>query len=271
MTSQAFGDRLDEVFDMLEPIGLDELVATAELQTRNDHKYLVPTATLRQLIAESAREGRILTIDGTTRFRYRSTYFDSPRLDSYLGSARRRPSRFKVRTRHYLDSGLCMLEVKTRDRRGQTVKHREPCDPSEENGLSATGEHFIAGMRQIQAVAGELSPTLRTNYRRATVLLSSNGAARITIDTGLWWQTDTEMLSVESFALVETKTAGKPCAFDRALWRSGHRPTTISKYCTGLAAIRPELPANRWSRVLRQHLNWQSERSFATTPASTVL
>jgi hypothetical protein len=27
----------------------------------------------------------------------------------------------------------------------------------------------------------------------------------------------------------------------------------MSKYATGLAALRPDLPANRWSAVLRRH------------------
>lgn len=61
-------------------------------------------------------------------------------------------------------------------------------------------------------------------------------------------------------ALVETKTAGPPCAVDRALWRLGYRPVTISKYCTGLAALAPELPANKWNRVLRRHFDWTPVR-----------
>lgn len=40
---------------------------------------------------------------------------------------------------------------------------------------------------------------------------------------------------------------------DRVLWSRGHRPVSISKDATGLAALRPDLPANRWQRTLRSH------------------
>ncbi|MEZ5226629.1 MAG: hypothetical protein R2710_08130 [Acidimicrobiales bacterium] len=72
----------------------------------------------------------------------------------------------------------------------------------------------------------------------------------------MYWQVDSSDLGLGPFALIETKTTGKPCAVDRLLWQTGHRTTTISKYCTGLALARPELPANKWNRVLRHQLGW---------------
>jgi hypothetical protein len=42
---------------------------------------------------------------------------------------------------------------------------------------------------------------------------------------------------------------------DRWLWQSGVRPVRISKYCTALAAMRPELPANKWHRTLARHFH----------------
>ena len=40
-------------------------------------------------------------------------------------------------------------------------------------------------------------------------------------------------------------------ATDRLLWRAGHRPVPVSKFATGLAALNPDLPRNRWARILR--------------------
>jgi hypothetical protein len=51
-------------------------------------------------------------------------------------------------------------------------------------------------------------------------------------------------------AIVETKSGHHASAVDRLLWAHGHRPATISKYATGLAAMRPDLAANKWGRVL---------------------
>ena len=53
--------------------------------------------------------------------------------------------------------------------------------------------------------------------------------------------------------IVETKSGARASAVDRILWAHGHRPSTISKYGTGLAALKPELTATKWSRTLRRH------------------
>jgi hypothetical protein len=79
-------------------------------------------------------------------------------------------------------------------------------------------------------------------------------SARVTIDQNAAWRTDGSSLIQLGLVLIETKTPGPPCAIDRKLWRAGHRPITISKYCTGLAAFEQDLPSNKWHRVLRREL-----------------
>ena len=108
--------------DKLQPIGLDELNSDASLLTRKDRKYIMPVSMVRSLVEQD--DLRVLEIDGLRSFRYESVYFDTPERVSYLAAAHKRRRRFKVRTRSYLDSGLCSLEVKTRERRGLTEKHR---------------------------------------------------------------------------------------------------------------------------------------------------
>lgn len=235
----------------LAPIGLAELVDAADLQTRNDRKYIVPLADVVDLTERVPIGSRVLTIDGRTQFAYRSTYFDTADLRSYLGAAHRRPSRFKVRVRDYIESDLSMLEVKTRDRRGRTVKTRAVAAPCEAFGLTATGRAFAAGFEQIGVLAGHLVPTLVTGYQRSTLLLAGGPTARITIDTALTWHTyGGQPFDLGPYAIVETKSAGSACDFDHQLWTAGHRPVTFSKYCTGLAAATTALPSNRWHRTL---------------------
>ena len=110
----------------IDPIGLDELLGLAELQTRVDRKYFVPAALFRQLIAELSEELRVLEIGGRRTFGYESVYFDTPQLTTYRAHLQRRRQRFKARTRTYTDSGLCMFEVKLTGARGETVKQRVP-------------------------------------------------------------------------------------------------------------------------------------------------
>ena len=100
---------------------LAELNSAAGLLTRVDRKYLVPLTCAQNLVDGLAPHARVLAIDERRRFSYTSTYFDTPGLEAFMLAARKRRRRFKVRTRTYLDSGLCFLEVKTRGARGTTV------------------------------------------------------------------------------------------------------------------------------------------------------
>lgn len=237
----------------LRPIELEELLTLPSLQTRRDRKYLVPLDTLADLAADVPQGMRILQHTDIRWFRYESTYFDTPEHASYLGAARRRPHRFKVRTRSYLDTKTTMLEVKVRDGRGFTVKHRCEYPTEHRHQLTDHARRYVAAIQPPGRVAAHLDPALVTTYRRCTLLLGE-AAARVTIDTNLTWRiphgSSTEL---DGFVLVETKTPGAPCEVDHILWHHGIRPIRISKYCTGLAALKPELPANKWHRVLSHH------------------
>jgi hypothetical protein len=96
-------------------------------------------------------------------------------------------------------------------------------------------------------------PVLATRYRRHTLYLPGTGS-RVTVDTDLAWALpDGTEIRMPDRAVLETKSGGAASEADRLLWRLHHRPCSISKYATGLAALRPDLPANRWQPVLRRH------------------
>ncbi|MCZ4149739.1 hypothetical protein BZG21_35645, partial [Escherichia coli] len=52
--------------------------------------------------------------------------------------------------------------------------------------------------------------------------------------------------------VVETKSADGRGVSDQALAELGIREVSMSKYCIGIALLNPQLPANRWSRLLQQ-------------------
>ena len=88
---------------------------------------------------------------------------------------------------------------------------------------------------------------------RATLFLPASGS-RATIDTDLSWEGDDgHVLQTPDLAIIETKSGTRTSEVDRLLWSHGHRPATISKFGTGLAALRSDLPSNKWARVLRRH------------------
>ena len=271
---------------------LADLNSAAGLLTRVDRKYLVPLESAQDLVDGLAPHAQVLTIDERRCFSYTSTYFDTPGLEAFMLTARKRRRRFKVRTRTYLDSGLCFLEVKTRGARGTTVKRRMGYHPDDASRLTGPGRAFVAvclastgvtGPAAAREVAAALRPVLATTYERTTLHLP-DAEARATIDTALTWRrltpgartrtpavtvgapqalrpghlaaaiNDGEPVAVADVAVVETKNPATPSPADRALWDAGHRPTRISKYATGMVLLHPELPANRWYRTLTHEL-----------------
>lgn len=232
------------------PVTLDELDAEAALQTRVDRKYVIPIDDVSTVLAALPSASRVLEIDDRRSFGYESIYFDTPGLRCYLDAARRRRHRFKVRTRLYTDSGLCRLEVKTREGRRRTVKSRLDYAAPDRGRLTDEGRRLVSTATGTQRWADELRPTSVTRYRRTTLVLP-NEKARVTVDVGLAVALPgSDSVAIAGAAIVETKGGQTPTTADRALWASGHRPTRISKYGTGLALLRPDLPHNKWHRTL---------------------
>ncbi|SEJ09219.1 polyphosphate polymerase domain-containing protein [Demequina mangrovi] len=243
----------EERLAQLPTVTLAELETEYALLTRVDRKYIVSPDVWAEVMAEVPGM-RALEIDGARSFGYASVYFDTPELDSYRDAARRRPLRYKVRTREYLDTGGRAIEVKLRSAKGETVKHREwlADDAAGESRLEGSARDFVASFPEVGAAVDELAPVLTTRYERSTLV--SHGA-RVTVDsdvTGI--SAEGPSIGFGGALIVETKSSMRAGDVDRALWARGIRPARVSKYCTTLAALQPELPSNRWARTLRRHL-----------------
>lgn len=251
-------DRAGAAITALPAVGLDALTADAALLTRVDRKYVVPMDAAVSLLEDLRRSDTppaALEIDGERELAYRSVYFDTPDLLSYHLAAHGRRRRFKLRTRTYVDTGAAYLEMKTRGARGLTHKERDAYDLDAADRLTTAARHEVSEALDAIGVeparAGDLDARLQTLYRRTTLLLPGAAASRATIDLDLrWLDAHGSGFALPLFAIVETKSPGQAGAVDRALWRAGHRPQRVSKYATGMAALRADLPRNRWTRVL---------------------
>jgi hypothetical protein len=257
---------LDVALTPWDSIALDELIEIAALQTRVDRKYVLPVSDLGAVLDSLARsQPRVLEIAGARASRYESVYFDTPDLLSYRMAALARRRRFKLRTRSYVDSAESYLEMKTRGARSTTVKGRIEHDIARRDELTAVGRLYADAALERLGLTNperlELTPILVTRYDRTTLFLEGS-ASRATIDTDLSWQaSDGRELALPRLAIVESKSGSRTSEMDRALWAHGHRPATISKFGTGLAALRPDLPSNKWARVLRRHFSTDSRRA----------
>lgn len=246
----------------LPAVGLEELNNAAALQTRVDRKYVIPVLQAMQLLSSLDAGVRVLEMAGLRTFEYDSVYFDTPQLDSYLLAARGRRRRYKIRTRTYVDSAASFLEVKTEGGREATVKERIPYGPADRSRITAEGLAYVNDTlaAAVGAVpAGPLGPVLETRYRRTTLFLPASGS-RATLDEAVTWQRPGQTPWLLDGAIVlETKSGSTAGPLDRHLWANGIRPSRISKFATGMAALCPELPANRWHSTLG--------RSLRLTPA----
>ena len=253
----------------LDTITLAELNAEAGLLTRMDRKYLVPPNDVQDIIDILAPRAQVLQIDGLRNFQYASTYFDTSDLDAFFLTAYKRRRRYKVRTRTYLDSGLCFLEVKTNGSREATVKDRLKYSPDDADRITDEGKEFIVerlvesetcGLDEARDIAEALVPVMDSTYQRTTLHLP-NDNARATFDKALTWElfnsdgvrTDRRVL-IDKRMVVETKNPSTASPTDRLLWRRGCRPISLSKYATGMAILHDNLPTNRWHRTINRTL-----------------
>lgn len=253
----------------MNTVSLEELNAEAAMLTRVDRKYVLRSAELTEVLTrleQEAPETRVLTIDGRTAHSYRSVYFDTPELTSFMMAARPRRRKFKLRTRTYAGTGASFLEFKVEGARDLTVKSRyeltgEDAELAADDRLSpgavAWADDLLGQAREsgVDIHANDLEPVMWGTYDRTTFLLPG-GIGRATVDTNLTWQgVGTDILDRPDMVIVETKSGSRPSDIDRMLWHSGHRPSTISKFGTGMAALHPELPHNRWNRVLTTYFS----------------
>lgn len=277
------------------PIDLEELNAHASLLSRVDRKYALHADQAGEILAQLqdySDQGdpvRVLEIAQTRAHTYASHYFDTPERDSFFTAAHRHRRRFKVRIRHYRDSNLAFVEVKTRGAWGRTVKERLPY-PAELARLAYLNLPALVWVHeQLERASCEvdvsrLRPSLDGSFQRSTLLLpgaptevltgsdaaregicSRRGTqspfpSRATIDTSLEWALPGHAsreakgsYRTPSLVIIETKSPSAPSILDRLLWARGIRPTRVSKYATALCVMRPELPQNRWHRTIVQH------------------
>ncbi|WP_335986781.1 polyphosphate polymerase domain-containing protein [Glycomyces sp. MUSA5-2] len=242
--------------DAFPGMGLDEVVAAADLQTRTDTKYLLSPERYRWFRDRLADSGdwACLDIGGRRRFSYESVYFDTPDLLTYRQHRQGRRRRFKVRTRLYADSGECAFEVKVKGARQDTVKERLPYAASDAAVITADAAAHLArtlwdayGMR----VPAGLEARLRTDYRRHTLVDPAAGV-RITCDEDLRCVSESGAVESRPVSLVEVKSAKEGGAADRLLWSMGARPVPVSKYCLAVAVLAPGMHGNPWARALHE-------------------
>lgn len=241
-------------------IGLDGLNRKAALLDRAETKYVVDTGVLGLALGQLRQNFDVLAINGRQLFTYDTVYFDSDDLLCYRQHAQGRRRRLKVRSRRYVDSDLCYLEVKMKGRRGRTLKQRMKYSLSSHGELDDEARGFVR--RSVESTYDEpfdieLAPALGMAYHRLT-LVGKFQPERVTIDMGMRFRdpfgTATEAPS--STVIVEVKSPDGHGVADAVFHRLGIRGESCSKYCVGLNLVGEGLIYNTFNRTLRTHFDW---------------
>lgn len=238
-------------------VSLEDLQAAAALRTRVDRKYVTDWETLAAVLGALSETHRVLEIAGRRVFRYENVYFDSADLGAFRAHLQGRRRRYKVRSRHYVDSGMRTFEVKLKGRRGETVKHQLPYGDSDLGHITDAARRFLVdrlGDAYPRLVLPELAPTLRNRYRRLTLTC---GAERLTCDFGLdYVAAGARARGLDPrFVIVESKSALGPATADRHLRRLGVQPVACSKYCVGIGLLRDDVKVNDIRWLLRRYFS----------------
>lgn len=243
----------DGVERELAPITLATVNASTALSTRSERKYLVDLDVYRELVHDlgptcSSSRSTTCVCSGT-----RSVDSDTDDFRLHRAAAGRgRRHRYKIRTRQYVESGLTMLEVKTKDGRGRTVKHRIDHDGAPD-ALSPADQRFVLDVTGDDSVVELLAPVLTTRYTWTTLVQLSAVGVRATVDRDLCVHRLDGTFGRLERCDHRDQGVGRRLP-DRSLALAQRSPShRISKCSAGLGALQPALPSNKWRRVIDRH------------------
>lgn len=249
MTTPAIGTALDAALEGLPATSLAAL-GDAALLNRVDTKYIVPVSMVPDLVAACHGSYAALVVDGARTFSYHTRYFDTPGLDFFRAHVTGRLPRRKVRIRSYVRGGRHVLELKRKTSKGRTEKLRTDVDANDSSALGAlAGGLFVAAQAPDPRT---VHPTLDVSFTRAT-LVNTTAAERVTIDLDLAYAAGDAALAFPDSAIIEVKQhrRARSPVID-LLRRARQRPTRLSKYCAGVAALLAPAPVPTYRRLLSQ-------------------
>jgi hypothetical protein len=242
-------DYIDEVkmaLDRFDPITLEEMDGV-KLMDRTDLKFNFSIQYLPELLNGIRDSYRSLEVSGTRMSRYETLYYDTPAYDLYNSHHKGKPTRFKIRTRKYVESDLNFFEVKHKNNKGRTVKTRVKKKNSA-GEISGNAQDLLIEKTGMQG--NNLEPKLYVNYTRIT-LVNRFEEERLTIDVDLEVKNESAAFSFDGLVIVEakmSKIANTP--FVRHLKERHIRQGGMSKYCMAVSKLIPGMKQNNFKEKL---------------------
>jgi len=235
--------------DHLMPVTLQEM-NRVQLMDRADTKYVMHIAGLPAVLREAENQYNVLEVSGNRNRRYETHYFDSADYGLYRMHHNGKARRYKLRIRRYVDTDQTFYELKSRNHKRRTVKTRVQVDGGKlQCDILAPFQSFCP--KEIGRLDHILN-SLTVHFDRLT-LVHKEKPERITIDTGLVWNTGSSCRSLLNLCIVEVKQPRDSSSpFSRIMQQNRIFPLRISKYCLGMILHHQDLKKNNFKpRMLR--------------------
>ncbi|MEA3443810.1 MAG: polyphosphate polymerase domain-containing protein [Bacteroidota bacterium] len=235
---------INKHIDTFSAIGLDE-IDNLSFQKRLDTKYVFNVEKLELFLGFLDKKHKVLQIKNIRIQEYETIYYDTPELKMYCMHHNRVRSRFKVRSRKYINSNSFFLEVKQKNNKGITSKKRLAIDALRLRNDELRHAEFVAQKTPFKLEG--LIPVIKNRFKRLT-LVREDIPMRITIDWDLRFTqagSDNEK-SMNNICIVEVKKENgtKNPEFDNAIKSCKIYPMGFSKYCFGVLLLNSTVKQN---------------------------
>ncbi|MBL4593245.1 MAG: polyphosphate polymerase domain-containing protein [Flavobacteriales bacterium] len=244
-------NKLNNILQQLDPISLKEM-DRVKLQNRTDTKFVFEADLLPIILNEIKDFYSILEIKKNRTNSYKTLYYDTKELKSYIQHHNGKANRTKIRFRKYIESDLNFLEVKFKNNKGRTIKARKKISDIETT-LSDISKDFINNNSTYKS--DEIIPVLWNSFTRLT-LVHKTKTERLTIDLNLGFKSYLNDVEKEIphiiIAEVKQEKASNNSDFIQVIKKHHVRKSSMSKYCVGSALLNKDLKQNNFKeRILK--------------------
>lgn len=228
------------------PINLKEM-DSVKLMDRTDTKYIFTLQQLPIFLEQLKNDYRVLEVEANRVSRYESLYFDTKNFDLYYSHHRKKPSRFKIRFRKYVESNLHFFEVKFKNNKGRTIKDRVK-QKQIDGSIKEAAEILLKEKTPLDSA--NLEAKFWVNYSRIT-FVNKFSPERVTIDIDLTFKNDDNNKTIDNLVIAEVKQdKAVSSAFIKLMKKNHIREGSISKYCYGVITLFNKIKHNNFKPSL---------------------
>ena len=223
-------ENINNILKAFSPITLKEM-DSVQLMDRTDTKFVFRQSDLASFLEEIKDDYYVLDVNGYRLSRYETLYYDTTAFNLYHAHQRGKPSRYKIRSRRYVESNLNFFEIKYKNNLGRTIKNRIKQQTIEQL-IQNDAEKLL--LEKTPLAANQLEAKLWTNFSRIT-LVNKYSPERVTIDLDLTFKTNDSEKKINDLVIAEVKQDKSLVSAFILLMKKHHvRQGSMSKYCYGV-------------------------------------